>query len=163
MAKTIIPYFGEVDTDHPAESYPAKVGSGAGEILLDLNFLHGSVTDDWLTPLNHILADLPGFERKARQTIQEDFKEGGEAKEYAVFHLEEVDDMRDQIMALLEDSSKSDEERVIDALRLRRIGFYPGERTFAVWDFHIAVELTDQLLVVNLNAEGEPEYLRRES
>lgn len=61
------------------------------------------------------------------------------------------------------DASKSKEERLLSVLKLTRIGFYPGDEDYAVWDYTIGREFADMLVIVNTNSTGEINYVTWES
>ena len=44
-----------------------------------------------------------------------------------------------------------------------RIGFYPGDEDYAVWDYTIGREFADMLVIVNTNSTGEINYVTWES
>ena len=61
------------------------------------------------------------------------------------------------------DTSKSKEERFLSALKLVRVGFYPGEENYAVWDYTIGRDITDMLVVVNTDNKGTIQYVTWEN
>ena len=40
------------------------------------------------------------------------------------------------------------EEQLLSKVYIRRIGFYPNDNRFAILDFHVNDEISDQILVV---------------
>ena len=61
------------------------------------------------------------------------------------------------------DASKSKEERLLTALKLKRIGFYPGNENYAVWDYTIGKNVTDRLIVVVTDNNGNIKEITTES
>ena len=68
----------------------------------------------------------------------------------------------DNVLAGTDDSNPK-EERLLSVLELDRIGFYPGDENYAVWDYTIGREIADMLVVVNTNSAGEINYVTWES
>ena len=95
--------------------------------------------------------------------IRADYEDGGDVKEYVDFHLEELDASIIDKVLVGTDASKSKEERLLTALKLKRIGFYPGNENYAVWDYTIGREITDLLVVVNTDSTGKINYVTWEN
>ena len=84
--------------------------------------------------------------------INKDFKEDGEARGYIDDQIEgqEQDDIQDLIGDI--DKKLSKEEKLLSVLSLLRVVFYPEneDKMFAVFDYTIDEELTDDLLAIKL-------------
>ena len=78
-------------------------------------------------------------------------------------HFEELDASVIDKALVGTDASKSKEERLLSALKLVRIGFYPGKENYAVWDYTIGREIADMLVVVNTDNTGKINYVTWES
>jgi len=79
------------------------------------------------------------------------------------FHFEELDASEIDKVLVGTDASKSKEERLLSALKLVRVGFYPGKENYAVWDYTIGRDITDMLVVVNTDNKGTIQYVTWES
>ena len=95
--------------------------------------------------------------------IRADYEDGGDVKEYVDFHIEELDAATVEKVLAGTDTYESKEERLLSALKLKRIGFYPGEENYAVWDYTIGREIADMLVVVNTDNAGKINYVTWES
>lgn len=161
--KKDITYFGEVEINSPQETNEGKVTIDSHQIELDLNFYDGVPEYDWVAEYENYTKGLKQYKADVEAAIRSDYEDGGDVKEYIDFHLEELDaSIIDKVLAST-DASKSKEERLLSALKLVRIGFYPGEENYAVWDYSIGREIADMLVVVNTDNTGKISYVTWES
>lgn len=153
--KKNITYFGEINVNSPQECNEGRVVIDNCQIELDLNFYNGVPNHNWLDEYENYIKDVKQHKSIVEAAIRSDYEEGGDVKEYVDFHLEELESA--VIDAVLEgsDTSKSKEERLLSALKLVRIGFYPGGDNYAVWDYTIGKEITDLIVVVNTDTTGK--------
>ena len=153
--KKNIAYFGEIEINSPQETTEGKVTIDNHQIELDLNFYDGVPEHDWVAEYESYIKDLKQHKTNVEAAIRSDYEDGGDVKEYVDFHLEELDaSTLDKVLAGT-DASKSKEERLLSVLKLTRIGFYPGDEDYAVWDYTIGREFADMLVIVNTNSTGE--------
>jgi hypothetical protein len=62
------------------------------------------------------------------------------------------------------DNSLSQSEQLLSILKLKRIGFYPEiENHYTIFDFVTDEDISQYLLVVKLNKEGELDHITMES
>ncbi len=161
--KKNITYFGEVEINSPQETNEVKVTIDSHQIELDLNFYDGVPEYDWVAEYENYTKGLKQYKADVEAAIRSDYEDGGDVKEYMDFHLEELDaSIIDKVLAST-DASKPKEERLLSALKLVRIGFYPGEENYAVWDYSIGREIADMLVVVNTDNTGKINYVTWES
>lgn len=161
--KKDITYFGEVEINSLQETTEGTVAIDNRQVELNLNFYDGVPGHDWVEEYENYVKELGQHKAVVEAAIRADYEEGGDVKEYVDFHLEELDaSVIDKVLAGI-DSSKSQEERLLAALKLKRIGFYPGNENYAVWDYTIGREITDLLVVVNTNSIGKINYVTWES
>ena len=118
---------------------------------------------DWVAEYENYIKDLKQHKANVEAAIRSDYKDGGDVKEYVDFHLEELDASIIDKVLVGTDASKSKEERLLTALKLKRIGFYPGNENYAVWDYTIGREITDLLVVVNTDSTGKINYVTWEN
>lgn len=163
MSKTDLTYFGEIEINSPKDSNEGKVSIDSRLIELDLNFYNGVPKHDWVKEYEDYILNFLQHKNNVEAAFMSDYEDGEETKEYVDFHFEELD--ASEIDKVLEgtDTSKSKEERLLSALKLVRVGFYPGEENYAVWDYTIGRDITDMLVVVNTDNKGTIQYVTWES
>lgn len=161
--KKNITYFGEVEINSPQEYNEGQIVIDNRQIKLDLNFYDGVPEYNWVAEYENYIKDLEQHKADVEAAIRADYEDGGDVKEYVDFHLEELDASIIDKVLVGTDASKSKEERLLTALKLKRIGFYPGNENYAVWDYTIGREITDLLVVVNTDSTGKINYVTWEN
>lgn len=161
--KKNITYFGEVEINSPQEYNEGQIVIDNRQIKLDLNFYDGVPEYDWVAEYENYIKDLEQHKADVEAAIRADYEDGGDVKEYVDFHLEELDASIIDKVLVGTDASKFKEERLLTALKLKRIGFYPGNENYAVWDYTIGREITDLLVVVNTDSTGKINYVTWEN
>lgn len=161
--KKRLTYFGEVEINSPQETTEGTVTIDNRQVELDLNFYDGVPENDWVPEYENYIKDLRQHKAAVEAAIHADYVEGGDVKEYVDFHLEELDTATVEKVLAGTDGSESKEERLLSALKLVRIGFYPGNENYAVWDYTIGREITDLLVVVNTDSTGKINYVTWEN
>ena len=161
--KKNITYFGEVEINSPQEYNEGQIVIDNRQIKLDLNFYDSVPEYDWVAEYENYIKDLEQHKADVEAAIRADYEDGGDVKEYVDFHLEELDASIIDKVLVGTDASKSKEERLLTALKLKRIGFYPGNENYAVWDYTIGREITDLLVVVNTDSTGKINYVTWEN
>lgn len=161
--KKNITCFGEVEINSPQEYNEGQIVIDNRQIKLDLNFYDGVPEYDWVAEYENYIKDLEQHKADVEAAIRADYEDGGDVKEYVDFHLEELDASIIDKVLVGTDASKSKEERLLTALKLKRIGFYPGNENYAVWDYTIGREITDLLVVVNTDSTGKINYVTWEN
>ncbi|MFT0240102.1 DUF2004 domain-containing protein [Bacteroides thetaiotaomicron] len=132
-------------------------------IKLDLNFYNGVPKHDWVNEYENYISKLQQHKVNVEAAFKADYEEEGDTKEYVNFHFEELDASEIDKVLVGTDASKSKEERLLSALKLVRVGFYPGKENYAVWDYTIGRDITDMLVVVNTDNKGTIQYVTWES
>lgn len=128
-----------------------------------MNFYDGVPEYDWVAEYENYTKDLKQYKADVEAAIRSDYEDGGDVKEYIDFHLEELDaSIIDKVLAST-DASKPKAERLLSALKLVRIGFYPGEENYAVWDYTIGRDVADMVVVINTDNTGKINYVTWES
>lgn len=161
--KKDITYFGEVEISSPQKTTEGTVAIDNHQIELDLNFYDGVPEYDWVAEYENYIKDLEQHKADVEAAIRADYEDGGDVKEYVDFHIEELDAATVEKVLAGTDTYESKEERLLSALKLKRIGFYPGEENYAVWDYTIGREIADMLVVVNTDNAGKINYVTWES
>lgn len=160
--------FGNIDPENLTDFYTAEVSLNGTEIELDLNFDESTSTigKEKLEAINNILLNLSKIDTKNKQHILDDYNNEtcDTVKDYVKHHLEELDKESLSTIINFEDSHRSPENQMVEKLHLVRIGFYPeNEKDFAVCDYTIGRYLADYMVVVNLNENGEMQFITMES
>ncbi|EGM96134.1 hypothetical protein HMPREF1018_01494 [Bacteroides fragilis] len=163
MSKKDLTYFGEIEINSPKDRNEGKVSIDNRFIELDLNFYNSVPKHDWVKEYEDYILNFLQHKNNVEAAFMSDYEDGEETKEYVDFHFEELD--ASEIDKVLEgtDTSKSKEERFLSALKLVRVGFYPGEENYAVWDYTIGRDITDMLVVVNTDNKGTIQYVTWEN
>lgn len=150
-------FFGKVDLNSDTEDYDAKLNYENRVIELDLNIcLEEKPNVEQLSEIDDFLKKLREQEVKIRAFIDADFKNKGETKDYIEEHLEE--DYQEELAYLIDenDKKKTAAEQLLSKIYLHRVGFYPNHVQFAVFDFYVDHEVSDQILVVTI--ENDKSY-----
>ena len=160
----ILPYFEDLDLTDLEDYYEAEMPFGNDEIDLDLNFEATEIEEDKLVKVKTFLDEIKAVVKVAEQGIRDDFATGTDVKEFIAFHIDEVEKHELDKLVMKADKKLSIEEQLLSVLKIRRIGFYPEEdEIFAILDFTLDEDLSDYLLVVNMNSKREVEYITMES
>jgi Protein of unknown function (DUF2004) len=147
-------YFGEIDLDNVEEYYEIELelDNRTVELTINISTANRTIDKESINKIEDYIANLQTNEKDIRSFILEDFKEKGESKNYIDFQIEgqEKEDIADLISNA--DKKLNKREKLLSVLYLLRIGFYPEteDKVFAVYDYTIDDDLTDDLLVVIL-------------
>lgn len=163
IQKKQIAYFGEIDINPPEEEIECEVILDKKKIYLDLNFFEGVPEYDWLNEYENYANNLLQYKKVIDDYIVKDYDSNGKVKEYIDFHIEELDKSSlDKILRKTEPDATI-EKRLLSVLKLERVGFYPGVNDYAVWDYTIGKNVTDQLIVVVTDNNGNIKEITTES
>lgn len=147
-----ITYFNEFD---PQNDYAeTTIILDGKEVELDLNCEEVIGSTDWIDEYEKYIVQLERIKKDILQYINNDFIEEGLTKEWIIFHLEEIDE--EYINALLKNAEQflNKEEQVLSLLKLRRIGLYPEYEGYAIWDFVLDDEVSDEILTLQTDVNG---------
>src|SRR4051812_25398850 len=127
MSVLDILYFGQIDHVKPESVYRAVTSLNDQDIKLDLHFDQPQVDPTLTATVNDFLQKLPAFDQANHEAIRGDYASDGEALDYIRIYLDEFRD-RD-LMRILggKEENKSIPNRLLDKLRLVRIGLYPDD------------------------------------
>ncbi len=166
MANIKLPYIGIIDASSVEEYYDVAVDFNGMEIQVDLNFDNNSIDIKKLETVKQFLENLRIHDLNNKKWIQKDFddEEGDTVRTYLEHHIEELatDDLNDLIGA---GARTADQQKLLlRKLHLVRVGLYPdSEEAFAIFDYSIGTELTNYLVVLNTDENGNLEYMTMES
>ncbi|AZA80753.1 hypothetical protein C1637_11985 [Chryseobacterium lactis] len=166
MTKYTLPHFGQVSTENLEEYYDVNIDFKGNEILLDLNFENSSIDTPKLDKVKNFLENIEKFDKLNKTYIVEDYhdQDGDTVKYYIEHHLEEID--QDELSTLInfDDPDTKPEQQLLAKLELVRVGLYPdSEDHFAILDYSIGEEITDYLVTINTDENGQLDYMSMES
>jgi hypothetical protein len=147
-------YFGEIDLNNPNEWYETEleVNDKKVEVLLTVSSVCKSIDKEAIQQIETYLDNLQDNESYVRSRMLENFKQKGDVMEYINSFIEEFDkeDIADLIKGI--DKKLSKKEKLLSILVLLQIVFYPEreDETFAILDYTISEELTDELIAVKI-------------
>ena len=129
------------------------------EIQLDINSDAVLGENNWVKEYEEYISKLETFKEKIDKKIIKDFENGGVTKEWIDFHSEELMESIEENGTLDNcDKNLPIDRQILSALRLRRIGIYPeyeGEEYYAIWDYILDDEISDEILVIVTDKNGE--------
>jgi len=152
-------YFETLNFKNLTDSYISKdINIDGNKISIDLNFENNQPTTKELKNLNQFLDKLSKTVETNDSRIKSEFKSPNEnsVKDYITHHLSEISTDELQHLIDVKDKSKTDEVRLLEKLRLKRIGIYPQDNNqYSVFDYTIGEELTQYLIVILTDKEGK--------
>lgn len=129
------------------------------EIQLDINTDAVLGKDSWVKKYEEYISKLETFKEKIDKEIIKDFENDGITKEWVDFHSEELIESIEENGTLDScDKNLPIDRQVLSILKLNRIGIYPGyedEGYYAIWDYILDDEISDQILVIVTDKNGE--------
>lgn len=155
MSTKNITYFGKVNNKEK-DYFKGNVTLSNKDVELDLDFCsYEGDPKDWSAELENYLSNLLKYKTEIDKAILEDYEKGGTTNEYVRWHLDEWDAIDDLLSNA--DSTKTKEEQFLSLLvqRVENITFYPGDNHYAVWDYMIDNENSDEIVVVHTDSEGK--------
>jgi len=158
-----IEYFDKIDFSNLDNYYSTEITIDSLQIEIDLNFETKSIDSAEIDKLNSTLKDLKSLIAKTWDWIKVDYKTGVDVKEYISFHLDDFFEDNPEEILQGTDTSLNNDERFLQTLKVRRIGFYPSSDNYIVLDYMTNEELSNYILVVNVNENIELENITVES
>lgn len=166
MVNFKLPCFGFIDPASLEEYYDVNIPYQDTEIQIDLNFGSKTIDPARLETVKQFIENIRIHDLSNRKHIEADYNdEGGDTvKFYLEHHLEELG--KDELAELIDLNSKSTEheKQLLKKLHLVRVGLYPdGEDQFAIFDYSIGPEITNDLVVIFTDENGNLDYMTMES
>jgi len=171
-----VPYFGELDLEQLEDYYEIEIEILGNNIQLDLNFDNAKVEMNKLHLICENLKNLDKLNNQNKIEIRSDFKKNGEVTHYIdnaleSLNLKEQNDIINNISKSKSDegflskttlilrdlfvSKQSSKNTFLEAIKLKRIGFYPDvENAGIVSDYTLSREHLDELVVVFRKLDG---------
>lgn len=166
MAEYALPYFGNLPTENLEEYYDVDIELNGNEIQVDLNFEHQTVDTLILDKVKNFIEKLEKFDKLNKTYILNDYndEDGDTVKFYLEHHLEEVDKEELTKLVNFDDTITEPEQQLLSKLKLVRVGLYPdNEDNFAIFDYSIGKDITNYLVVINTDENGQLDYMTMES
>ncbi|WP_299775917.1 DUF2004 domain-containing protein [uncultured Pseudoteredinibacter sp.] len=151
-----IPPFGKIDSKNIEEYYDGSVNVDGKDVEIDLNFESESVDDELLECVATVTSRVPELANKAWAAISEDWDLGSES-ETARFYLQHhLDEFSEEEIVKLFGTQSVDKSVFLKALSLVRIGLYPeDDEMFSLFDIQLNQDLTDYLMSVSIDSDGQ--------
>ncbi|MEO6670486.1 MAG: DUF2004 domain-containing protein [Ferruginibacter sp.] len=166
MATIKLPHFGILDSTALEEYYDLSITFNGTEIQIDLNFDTEVIDIKRLETVSHFIENIRIHDLNNRKHLQEDFENnnGETVRAYLENHLAElgIDDLEELIGS---NTKTADQPKLLlKKLNLVRVGLYPDSETqFATFDYSIGKTLTDYLVVIVTDENGNLDYITMES
>ena len=166
MAEYTLPHFGNLPTENLEEYYDVDIEFNGNQIQIDLNFETKTIDTLTMDKVKNFIENIDKFDKLNKTYILNDYndEDGDTVKFYLEHHLEEVG--KDELSTLInfDDSKTEPEQQLLTKLKLVRVGLYPtSEDNFAIFDYSIGEEITNYLVVINTDENGELDYMTMES
>lgn len=160
MKKFKLPHFEEIDIDQLEEYYQVDMQHKGIELSLDINVKGKQLPKEVLENMANLIKNISNQDEKNRNYIESDYRaaDGDTVKEFMEFHVEEI---AEDLKGIVDFKNQEihPEVQLLNKLKFVRMGFYPDgqydSHCFAVCDYTVDREISDQLIVVNLNEKGE--------
>lgn len=161
-----LPHFGHLDPSSLEEYYDADIPFNNTQIQIDLNFENKNIEPARLETVKAFIENIRIHDINNKKYIDADYndKEGDTVKTYLQHHLEELGE--EELSGLIDMNTKSTEheKQLLKKLHLVRVGIYPdSEDQFATFDYSIGDEITEYLVVINTDENGNLDYMTMES
>ncbi len=166
MATVTIPHFGPLDPTSLDEYYDTELEYNGIQLQIDLNFESNSLDAQRLETVKAFIDNIRIHDLNNKKYIDNDYndKDGETVRFYLEHHLEELGE--NELATLIDQNSKSTEhqKQLKNKLHLVRVGIYPeGEDQFATFDYSIGVDITNDLIVIDTDENGNLVYITVES
>lgn len=162
-----LPHFGLINPDNLDDYYDTSISLNGKEISIDLNFDKTTIDGDGIDVIKNFLENIENYDKQNKKFIDNDYldEDGDTVKAYVTEHVE---DYGDEFLEELQIDLNGDKEKqFMDMLHLVRVGLYPdnkyGASYFAVFDYTVNKDLTDQIIAVKTDQNGNLDHLAWES
>ena len=166
MTEYTLPHFGQLTTENLEEYYDVDIVFNGNEIQIDLNFENKAIDIATMGKVKNFIENIEKFDNLNKTYILDDYndEEGDTVKFYLEDHLEEIG--KDELSTLInfDDTTIELEQQLLAKLKLVRVGLYPdSEDNFAIFDYSIGQDITNYLVVINTDENGQLDYMTMES
>jgi hypothetical protein len=166
MANFKLPHFGVLNPAALEEYYDVDIDFNNKQIQVDLNFENKTIDVERLEMVQRFIENIRIHDLNNKKHIEADFadEDGDTVREYLEHHIEEL--ATDELNQLIGFNTKTVDQPklLLKKLYLTRVGLYPDSKEqFAIFDYTIGRELTDYLVVINTDENGNLDYMTMES
>jgi Protein of unknown function (DUF2004) len=166
MATISVPHFGMLDSESLDEYYDTGIDFNGKQIQIDLNFENKTIDSRTLETVKAFIDNIRIHDINNRKYIDRDYndEDADTVKLYLEHHLEELGE--NELATLINPGIKSTEyeKELLKKLHLVRVGLYPdSEGQFAIFDYSIGQEITNYLVVIDTDKNGNIGHIAMES
>jgi len=159
-----LPFFGTITLSNARDYEVDNIKINDNNVSIDLNFEGDKISPKSLKNVRNILTSIADIEKKIKNEILQYINEEGIVNFYYKYHIEEIDAQILNDYLRDTDQNLTTELQLLSKTKLKRIGFYPDSpKSFAVFDYRVLSEFSDQILVVVLDKNGGIERITMES
>jgi hypothetical protein len=159
-----LPFFGTITLSNARDYEVDDIKINDNSTSIDLNFEGDEINPKSLKSVRNILDNIEDIEKMVKNEIRKYITQDGMVKEYFQYHIEEIDSQILKNYLKDTDQNLTTELQLLSKTKLKRLGFYPDSpKFFAVFDYRVLSEFSDDILVVCLNEKGEIEKITVES
>lgn len=166
MTEYTLPHFGQLATENLEEYYDVDIEFNGNEIQIDLNFDNKAIDIATMDKVKNFIENIEKFDNLNKTYILDDYndEEGDTVKFYIEDHLEEIGKEELSTLINFDDKTIELEQQLLAKLKLVRVGLYPdSEDNFAIFDYSIGQDITNYLVVINTDENGQLDYMTMES
>ncbi|QNM15923.1 DUF2004 domain-containing protein [Fusobacterium hominis] len=142
-----IRFFGEISLG--GGEYEKRIHLDDRDIDLELYLEDVIGRKDWILEYDEYVSKIPFLRVEIENLLEQNFMNEGIVDEWIEFHIDELESKDIAI-----DSLDQEKDNLFDRLNLQRIGLYPGNDEYAVWDFMLDGNISDEILVVITDSSG---------
>ena len=149
--------FEHVDIGNLKNGFSMVDSINGEEVAITLTLLNSKISNKQLTAINNFIENLAAIAAQNIKYINEDFNgtKVGVVKEYIQHHLSEIPHEELNKLIGSHDEIKESEKRLLSILKLKRVNIESDkEEVNAIFDYTIGTELTQYLIVVKTDREG---------
>ncbi|WP_426473825.1 DUF2004 domain-containing protein [Chryseobacterium balustinum] len=166
MKEYTLPHFGNLATENLEEYYDVSIEFDGDEIEIDLNFENKTIDTIAMDKVKNFIENIEKYNKLNHTYILNDYndEDGDTVRSYLEYHLKVVE--KDALSDLINFDDKTTEPdlQLLKNLKLVRIGLYPNnEDNFAIFDYSIGIEITDYVVVLNTDENGQLDHMAMES
>jgi hypothetical protein len=158
METAVSRHFGEIALAPAGQrSIPGRYEHDGVPINLDLSIgEHDRLDEACLHKVDYRLRFLPELIDSARERIAQDLRdEDSAAVEYRHFHCQNLQGGKVREVFGVESPDEVDDDRFVQALRLTKVGIYPGQpERYFVLGFTLGEGFTDEVLLAAADEDG---------
>ncbi len=148
------------------EYYDVNIELDGNEIQIDLNFENKTIDTITMDKVKKFIENIEKCDKLNKTYILNDYndEDGDTVRSYLEHHLEEVEKEELSNLINFDDKTTEPELQLLKKLKLVRVGLYPdNEDNFAIFDYSIGEEITNYLVVINIDENGQLDYMTMES